>query len=589
MYTWERIFSQIKKYRRELFLGHLFAVLATVVSIPTPLFLPLLVDEVLLNKPGIFVHTYQKFFGEGNPVTYTLTALIIVIVMRLLFFIFNALQSKIFTKISKSVTYTIREDLLKYLKDVSMSEFETVGGGAIASKLVTDVNTIDDFIGKTVSRFIISVLTIIGVAFVLIMINWKLGLLIVFLNPVVIYFTTVVGRKIGKLKAIENKAVESFQEKLTETLDLFWQIRASNREGSFINSVLEKAKELKKTSIEYGWKSDAAARLSMLVFLAGYEVFRAVSILFVAYSDLTIGLMLAIFGYLWVMMTPVQELLGIQYAFHSGDAALKRINEILQMKKEPKYPHKLNPFKNRETCSIKLKDVYFSYDGTNYILQGINISAERGKKVAIVGASGSGKTTLAHIMVGFYPVDKGDILYDEISVKEIGLDVVRENVSLVLQNPMMFNDTVRFNLTMGRDIPEAKIWEALEIAQMKDVVENMPQKLETLIGKNGIRLSGGQRQRLAIARMILQDPKIVILDESTSALDTHTEYKLFKALQKYLENKTTIIIAHRLSTVQQADYIYVLDKGRVVEEGTHQELMEKEGLYNSFMKKHFML
>ncbi|WP_293447957.1 ABC transporter ATP-binding protein [Persephonella sp.] len=589
MYTWERIFSQIKKYRRELFLGHLFAVLATAVSIPTPLFLPLLVDEVLLNKPGIFVHTYQKFFGEGNPVTYTLTALIIVIVMRLLFFIFNALQSKIFTKISKSVTYTIREDLLKYLKDVSMSEFETVGGGAIASKLVTDVNTIDDFIGKTVSRFIISVLTIIGVAFVLIMINWKLGLLIVFLNPVVIYFTTVVGRKIGKLKAIENKAVESFQEKLTETLDLFWQIRASNREGSFINSVLEKAKELKKTSIEYGWKSDAAARLSMLVFLAGYEVFRAVSILFVAYSDLTIGLMLAIFGYLWVMMTPVQELLGIQYAFHSGDAALKRINEILQMKKEPKYPHKLNPFKNRETCSIKLKDVYFSYDGTNYILQGINISAERGKKVAIVGASGSGKTTLAHIMVGFYPVDKGDILYDEISVKEIGLDVVRENVSLVLQNPMMFNDTVRFNLTMGRDIPEAKIWEALEIAQMKDVVENMPQKLETLIGKNGIRLSGGQRQRLAIARMILQDPKIVILDESTSALDTHTEYKLFKALQKYLENKTTIIIAHRLSTVQQADYIYVLDKGRVVEEGTHQELMEKEGLYNSFMKKHFML
>ncbi|WP_293442609.1 ABC transporter ATP-binding protein [Persephonella sp.] len=589
MYTWERIFSQIKKYRRELFLGHLFAVLATAVSIPTPLFLPLLVDEVLLNKPGIFVHTYQKFFGEGNPVTYTLTALIIVIVMRLLFFIFNALQSKIFTKISKSVTYTIREDLLKYLKDVSMSEFETVGGGAIASKLVTDVNTIDDFIGKTVSRFIISVLTIIGVAFVLIMINWKLGLLIVFLNPVVIYFTTVVGRKIGKLKAIENKAVESFQEKLTETLDLFWQIRASNREGSFINSVLEKAKELKKTSIEYGWKSDAAARLSMLVFLAGYEVFRAVSILFVAYSDLTIGLMLAIFGYLWVMMTPVQELLGIQYAFHSGDAALKRINEILQMKKEPKYPHKLNPFKNRETCSIKLKDVYFSYDGTNYILQGINISAERGKKVAIVGASGSGKTTLAHIMVGFYPVDKGDILYDGISVKEIGLDVVRENVSLVLQNPMMFNDTVRFNLTMGRDIPEAKIWEALEIAQMKDVVENMPQKLETLIGKNGIRLSGGQRQRLAIARMILQDPKIVILDESTSALDTHTEYKLFKALQKYLENKTTIIIAHRLSTVQQADYIYVLDKGRVVEEGTHQELMEKEGLYNSFMKKHFML
>ncbi len=587
MYSWQKIFQEVKKYRRELIVGHILAVIATLISIPTPLFLPLLVDEVLLNKPGIFIQTYEKFFGSGNPVTYTLAALIIVLIMRLLFFVFSALQMKIFTKISKNITYKIREDLLKHLKDVSMAEFETVGSGAIASKLITDVNTIDDFIGKTVSRFIISVLTIIGVAVVLILINWKLGLLIVFLNPVVIYFTTVVGRKIGKLKGIENKAIEKFQEKLTETLDLFWQIRASNRGNSFIQSVLETAKEVKKTSIEFGWKSDAAGRLSMLVFLSGYEVFRAVSILFVAYSDLTIGLMLAIFGYLWVMMTPVQELLSIQYAFHSGEAALNRINEILKMKKEPKYPHTLNPFKNKETCSIKLKDVYFSYDGENYVLQGINITAEKGKKIAIVGASGSGKTTLAHIIVGFYTVDKGDVLYDDISVREIGLDVVRENVFLVLQSPMMFNDTVRFNLTLGKDIPESKIWEALEIAQLKDVVENMPQKLDTLIGKNGIRLSGGQKQRLAIARMILQNPKIVILDESTSALDTHTEHKLFNALQKYLDRKTTIIIAHRLSTVQKADYIYVLDRGRVVEEGTHQDLMEKEGIYNQFMKKYF--
>jgi len=587
MYSWERIFSEIKKYRRELILGHIFAVLATLISIPTPLFLPLLVDEVLLGKPGIFVKTFNSLFGQRNPVTYTLAALIIVLLMRFLFFVFNALQAKIFTKISKSVTYKIREDLLNHLKKVSMAEFETVGSGAITSKFITDINTVDDFIGKTVSRLIISVLTIIGVAVVLILINWKLGLLIVFLNPVVIYFTTVVGRKIGKLKAIENKAVEKFQEKLTETLELFWQIRASNREESFIQSVLKTAKEVRDTSIAFGWKSDAAGRLSMLVFLAGYEVFRAVSILFVAYSDLTIGLMLAIFGYLWVMMTPVQELLGIQYAFHSAEAALKRLNEILEMRKEPEYPHILNPFKNKKTTSVHMKDVYFSYDGINYVIKGVNIKAEKGQKVAIVGASGSGKTTLAHILVGFYPVDKGDVLYDGISVKEIGLDVVRENVSLVLQNPMMFNDTVRFNLTLGRDIPEHKIWEALEIAQLKDVVENLPDRLDTVIGKNGVRLSGGQKQRLAIARMILQDPKIVILDESTSALDTQTEYRLFTALQKYLREKTTIIIAHRLSTVQQADYIYVLDRGMVVEEGTHSELIEKEGLYNQFMQHHW--
>jgi ATP-binding cassette subfamily C protein len=587
MYSWNRIFKEIKKHKKELILGHIIALLAISVSVPTPLFLPLIVDEVLLNKPGIFTQTFDSIFGKGSPFTYTLAALIIVLFMRFMFFVFNALQAKIFTKISKNVTYRIREDLLNHLKKVSMAEFETVGSGSISSKLIIDVNTIDDFIGKTVSRLIISVLTILGVAVVLLIINWKLGILIVLLNPVVIYFTTIVGRKIGKLKGIENKAVETFQETLTETLDLFWQIRASNREESFIQNVIKTAKNVRDTAIEFGWKSDAAGRLSMLIFLAGYEIFRATSILFVAYSDLSIGLMLAIFGYLWVMMTPVQELLGIQYSFHSATAALNRINSIFKMKKEPEYPHILNPFKNQETVSIKVKDVYFSYDGVNNVLENINLTADKGKKIAIVGASGSGKTTLAHIMVGFYPVERGDILYDGISVKEIGLDVVREHVSLVLQTPMMFNDTLRFNLTLGKDIPDSKIWEALEIAQLKDFVEQLPDKLNTLIGKNGVRLSGGQKQRVAIARMILQNPKIVILDESTSALDTQTEYKLFKALQKYLKNKTTIIIAHRLSTVQQADYIYVLDRGRIVEEGTHQELISKEGLYNQYMKMHF--
>jgi ATP-binding cassette subfamily C protein len=150
---------------------------------------------------------------------------------------------------------------------------------------------------------------------------------------------------------------------------------------------------------------------------------------------------------------------------------------------------------------------------------------------------------------------------------------------------MIFNDTLRFNLTLGKDIPDEKIWEALKIAQLKETVEEMKEKLNTVVGKNGVRLSGGQRQRLAIARMILSNPKVVIFDESTSALDTHTEFNLFNELQKFLKGKTTIIIAHRLSTIRQADYIYVLDKGKIVEQGTDEELMMKEGLYNNFISK----
>ena len=582
MITWEKIFKEIKKHKKELILGHIFAFLSIAVSVPTPLILPLLVDEVLLNKPGIFIATYKKVFGEGNTIDYVLTALIIVVLMRFLFFLFSSIQVNIFTKISKNITYDLRKKALKHLEKVSMAEYETVGTGAIVSKIITDINTIDDFIGKTVSKLIISIFMILGVATVLIFINWKLGLLIVLLNPVVIYITTIVGRKIGKLKALENRNIEKFQEYLTETLELFWQIRAANKENDFINKIINLAKSVKTASIEYSWKNEAGGRLSMFIFLTGYEIFRSVSILFVAYSELTIGLMLAIFGYLWVMITPVQELLSIQYSFHSATEALKRLNHIFSMKTEPDYPHLKNPFKGKNSVSIELKDVWFSYDGINFVLKNINISAEKGKKIAIVGASGSGKTTLANIIVGFYPINKGKVLYDNVSVEEIGLDIVRKNVYLVLQNPMLFNDTLRFNLTLGENISEERIWKALEIAQLKSFVENLPEKLDTYVGKNGVRLSGGQKQRLAIARMILANPKVVILDEATSALDVKTETKLIKALEDYLADKTVIYIAHRLSTIRKADYIYVLDKGEIIEKGTHKELIQKESLYSSF-------
>lgn len=584
LYTFKNLFQEIKNYKKELILANVIAFFAVLVSTPVPLLMPMLVDEVLLGKKGFVTHCVDSVFGASNPAyLYIVIVLAIVVTLRLFFFLLNYLQTKLFTIVSKNIAFKIRKDVLDHLSHVRMNQFEFFGSGKAASLLVTDVETIDNFLGVFVSRLIISLFTIFGVGAVLLMIHWQLGLFILILNPVVILFTTKLAKKVSKLKKEQNKAFELFQEALSETLDMFVQIRATNKERLFFDKVEEHAQTIKKSSIIFGYKSDGANRLSFLIFLSGFELFRAASIFVVAYSDLSIGSMLAIFGYLWVMMPPIQDILNIQYTYHNAGKALDRINEILRLKIEERGLHVKNPFVKNSTNAIDVNGVSFSYDGGKQVLEEINLHIPKGSKIAIIGASGSGKTTLAHLLVGLYPLESGDILFDGISVKEIGLDVVRDHLFLVLQNPQLFNASMAQNLMIDEKTDKTLVHQALRIAQLESFVDELPDGLQTQIGKHGIKLSGGQRQRLSIARMVLQNPNVVILDESTSALDVHTEAKLFNALENYLEGKTTIIIAHRLSTIKKADFIYVMDKGRIVESGTQEELMRQEGAFYEYV------
>ncbi len=573
MYSFKTFYKEAKKYKKELIFANLLALFAVIVSTPAPLVMPVLVDEVLLKKPGIVTKTIDSFFGHTSQAyVYVGIMLIVVILLRALYFVLNYYQTKLFTIVSKNISFKLRKDLLEHLSRVAINELEFFGSGKSASLMVVDVDTVENFLGSFVSRLIISILTIIGVGIVLLLIHWQLALFILILNPFVVVLTTKIAKKVSVLKRKQNKAFELFQESLSETLELFSQIRAANQDKNFFGRVISTAREIKDRSIEFTYKSDGASRLSFLVFLSGFEAFRAASILVVAYSDLSIGLMFGIFGYLWVMMTPIQDILNIQYAYHNAKKSLDRINAIFALRQEPSYPHLCNPFEKSSTNKIEVKNLSFAYDDGKNILDKINLTIKKGTKVAIVGASGSGKTTLAHLLVGLYTFDSGDILYDDCSIKEIGLDIVRDHVYLVLQNPQIFNDTIRANLTFGREIDDDKLLEALDIAQIGSFVQGLKDGLDTQVGKSGVKFSGGQRQRLSIARMIVQNSNVVILDESTSALDVHTESRLFESLNEYLKDKTTIIIAHRLSTIRKADYIYVLDHGVVEEEGTHDEL-----------------
>ena len=589
-YDWGYILGIAREHRRALILANLVAILAVLASVPLPLLFPLMVDEVLLHQPGRLVAAMDAVFPAAwhGPVLYIVVTLLATVILRLIYLALSVWHVRQFALVAKDVVYRMRRALLQRLQRVSMAAYETLGSGAVASRFVTDMNAVDEFIGDSVAKALISALTLVGITAVLLWMHWQLALFILFMNPLVIYFTVTLGKRVKTLKRRENSAFELFQQALTETLDNIQQIRASNREGHYIREVIGKARAIRAHSAAFSWKSDAAARLSMGVFLLGFDVFRAITMLMVVFSDLSIGEMMAVFGYLWFMMAPVQELLGIQYKFFAAKAALERVNGLLKLPQEPAYPHLVNPFEGNRTVGLKMEDVSFRYgddpEGA-LVLDHVNLRIEPGEKVALVGASGGGKSTLVQVILGMYAPQSGALYFidgegHEVPVTEIGLDVVRANVATVLQHPAMFNDTVRMNLTLGRDVDDARLWQALEVAQLREVVEAMPEGLDTVVGRQGVRLSGGQRQRLAIARMVLSEPKVVILDEATSALDAETEARLHAALRDFLEGRTTLIIAHRLSAVKQAERVYVFDGGRIIEEGRHEELIRSDGLYS---------
>ena len=580
IYTWKGIYKIALEHKKTLIYSHIIAILATIASVPVPLLMPLLVDEVLLNKPGIVID-FIDFWSPlewHKPILYISVILVVSLLLRLISSAFNISQARQFSLISKDIIFRIRKNLINHLQTISMSEYESLGSGSVVSHLVKDLDTIDSFIGTTVSRLLVALLTIIGTAIILLWMHWQLGLFILLLNPVVIYLTRIVGSRVKDLKSKENSAYEVFQQSLTETLEAIHQIRASNREQHYCQQLIESARSVKESSAAYAWKSDAASRMSFLVFLFGFDIFRAVAMLMVFYSDLSIGEMLAVFGYLWFMMAPVQEILGIQYAFFAAKAALTRINHLTALQQEPHYPHLYNPFLMSKSVAISIEDLHFSY-GQEKILNGINLTIKAGEKIALVGASGGGKSTLIQTLIGVYLPRSGHIKFNGVPIEEIGLDIVRENVVTVLQHPVLFNDSIRANLTLGKSVTDSELWNALEIAQLYDTVKDLAQGLDTIVGRLGMRLSGGQRQRMAIARMVVADPKVVILDEATSALDTETEHKLHQAMTGFLKDRTTLIIAHRLSAVRQADHVYVFEEGIICEQGHHETLINQKGLY----------
>lgn len=479
----------------------------------------------------------------------------------------------------------IRNDLYGNIIKQPISFFSKYHTGNLYSRVITDTNKIPTGILLSIDIFREGLTFILYFAWALFF-NWKLTLILTFAAPLVIFILNKVGKAIKRytIKNLEQFSVLGTM--LNETFSGIKIIKSFTVEFLMKIKFMHYNKELFKILFKSIKVQEMSSPLVEFLFsiVASFVIF--VGGKWVINGTLSPGEFLGIFAALGLAQDPLKKLNLANIQFQTSVAALKRVKEILDLDEE-NLSGGLNfeGFNNK----IEFKNISFIYDdqeNDDYALKNIDLTINKGEVVALVGESGSGKTTLANMLPRFFDPSIGEILIDGINLKNYNLKQLRKNIAYVSQDTFLFNESIRENIKIGNtDIDDLCVNKALECSYASDFVSNLPNNDKTIVGERGTRLSGGEKQRITIARAIVKDAPILILDEATSALDTKAEESVKDAIDNLMENKTTLVIAHRLSTIMHANIIYVFDKGKIVQSGTHHELIEADGIYKSLYEK----
>ena len=480
----------------------------------------------------------------------------------------------------------LRDRLFSHLQRQPLSFFDAQPSGALMSRLIYDVNLLQESVTRVITSFFKDTFTVMGLTAVIFFREWRLALMAMVVLPLAVLVIVRVGRRLRKISFKTQEAMARLYTGLQESILGQRIVKAFCREdyetARFARQNLEffrirvkqtATRELTPPIMELL----GALGMAAIIFYGGYNVIRGVSTPGTFFSFLTALLML---------YAPIKSLSGVHNSIQEGLAAAQRVFGLMDL--EPAIRDRpgavdLPPISR----DIVYRGVSFTYGGAR-VLKDINLTVGQGEMVALVGPSGAGKTTLLNLLPRFYEVSEGSIAIDGRDLREVTLNSLRAQIGLVTQQTILFGDTVRYNVAYGRiEAPEEEIINALKLAFALDFVRALPQGLDTMIGEQGVRLSGGERQRLAIARALLKDPPILILDEATSSLDSEAEREVQQALDRLIKGRTTLVIAHRLSTVRKADRIIVLADGKIVETGPHQQLMQQNGLYRRLYEMQF--
>ncbi|MBJ7958824.1 MULTISPECIES: ABC transporter ATP-binding protein [Bacillus] len=581
--TMNKLLQYLKPYKLSILIVILFAIGSAAFTIVGP--------KILGNATTkLFEGLVSKVSGApGAAIDFTYIGNIVILLLGLyiLSTVFGIIQGYIISGVAQKVSYNFRKEIDEKINRMPLKYFDKTTHGEVLSRITNDVDTVSQTLNQSMSQIITSVITIIGVLIMMLSISWQMTLVALLILPVSMILIMAVVKRSQKYFKSQQEYLGHVNGQVEEIYSGHNIVKAFNKEEEEV----KKFEKVNDTLYHSAWKSQFLSGMMMpIMTFIGNIGYVAVSILggwLAVKRTIAVGDILAFVQYVRSFTQPIAQVAQIANVLQSTAAAAERVFEFLE--EEEEVPEAENPVKLQKVQGeVTFQDVQFGYNPDKIIINNFSSNIKPGQKVAIVGPTGAGKTTIVKLLMRFYDINSGAICIDGHDIKDFTREDLRNMFGMVLQDTWLFNGSIMENIRYGRlDATDEEVIEAAKAAHVHNFVKTLPNKYQMELNEEASNVSQGQKQLLTIARALIADPKILILDEATSSIDTRTEVLIQKAMENLMEGRTSFIIAHRLSTIRDADLILVMKDGDIVEQGNHEELLKADGFYASLYNSQF--